>query len=147
MSVIYSLFKEHILIIIFISYACPFVNVPMAEAVKAIQHAPGSQIRGIPFDGVVVLKCGKLDRGLDLTTRLGSATIPHTKYVLCIFRKRVGAFSHYKRLNCTSLLSSPYLFQWKSKVVDRLNPSLPSYLYILCLLFFFIYCSLLFVFI
>ena len=47
----YSLFNEHILIIIFISYACPFVNVPMAEAVRAIQHAPGSQIRGIPFDG------------------------------------------------------------------------------------------------
>lgn len=90
----------------------------------------------------------KLDRGLDLKTRLGSATIPHTKYILCIFRKRIGAFSHYKRLKCTSLLSSPYLFQWKSKVVDRLNPSLPSYLYIYCAYCFsFIYCYLLFVFI
>jgi len=137
MSAIYSLFNEHILIIIFISYSCQFVNVPMAEAVKAIQHAPGSQIRGIPFDGVDGLNCEKLDRGLDLKTRLGSATIPHTKYILCIFRKRIGAFSHYKRLKCTSLLSSPYLFQWKSKVVDRLDPSLPSYLYILCLLFIF----------
>jgi hypothetical protein len=47
MSVIYSLFNEHILIIIFIVYACPFVSVPMAETVRAIQYAPGSLSMGI----------------------------------------------------------------------------------------------------